>query len=328
MQYIDMHCDTLAEALVRKQKTAKTLEGTMVDVARLQKAGADAQFFAMFLPQGDVPEWFGLEKMPERTELMQMMYQIYQNTMEECSDIIAPARSYAELQENRKMGKISAFLTIENGYPILGKMENVKKFYDMGVRLITLTWNDPNCLGCCHSKNPQEMKLGLTDFGKEAVSYMQELGILVDVSHLSDGGFYDVANLAKRKGVPFVASHSNCRALSPSTRNLTDEMIRVLADCGGVAGINFEPTFLNADIKDTVSRVERMCDHVMHFIDKGGMECVGIGSDFDGIGGELEINECTKMPLLFEALHRRGISDDAIDKIAYKNVENVIRHIA
>lgn len=325
MQYIDMHCDTLAEALARKKETAEILDGTMLDIARLKKSGATAQFFAMFLPQRQMQEWFGTEKMPELTELMMRMYRIYQNTMEQCSGIIAPARSYAELCANREAGKISAFLTIENGYPILGELENIKKFYDMGIRLITLTWNDPNCLGFCHSKDQEEMKKGLTDFGKEAVSYMQELGILVDVSHLSDGGFWDVAALAKKRGVPFVASHSNCRALSPSTRNLTDEMIRTLADCGGVAGINFEPTFLNEDTMDKVSRVERMCDHVFHFIQKGGADCVGIGTDFDGIGGQLEIDECTKMPLLFDALHRRGISDDVLEKIAYKNVERVIR---
>ena len=324
MRYIDMHCDTLAEALARKSATAEHLEGTMVDIYRLKEAGTAAQFFAMFLPQKDEPGWFGLETMPEPEVLMEKMYEIYCNTMEAC-DYMAPARNFIELEENRKNNRISAFLTIENGFLIRGKMENIKKVYDMGVRLITLTWNDPNCFGFCHSANPEEMKRGLTDFGKEGVSYMQELGMLVDVSHLSDGGFWDVAELSKRKGKPFVASHSNCRALAPATRNLTDEMIHTLADCGGVAGLNFEPTFLNPDPTDKLSRVSRMCDHVIHLIDKGGIECVGIGTDFDGIGGEFEIAECTDMELLFAALHLRGLSDDAIEKIAYGNVARVIR---
>lgn len=325
MQYIDMHCDTLAEALAQKQETAEVLDGTMLDVARLKASGATAQFFAMFLPQQQMPEWFGAERMPDLMQLMEQMYQVYQNTMEQCGAVIAPARNAAELEKNRKEGKISAFLTIENGYPIQGNLENIEKFYNMGIRLITLTWNDPNCLGFCHSKDPEKMKKGLTDFGKEAVSYMQKLGILVDVSHLSDGGFSDVAALSKGSGIPFVASHSNCRALSPHTRNMTDEMIHTLADCGGVAGINFEPTFLNEDTTDKVSRVERMCDHICHLLNKGGADCVGIGTDFDGIGGQLEIDTCTKMPVLFDALHRRGISDDMMEKIAYKNVERVIR---
>lgn len=325
MNYIDMHCDTLERALERKSTTAEHLEGTMVDTYRLREAGAAAQFFAMFLPQRNEPGWFGLEIMPEPEELMGKMYEIYCNTMEECSDSVAPARNYAELTANRAAGKLSAFLTIENGFLVRGKLENIKKVYDMGVRLITLTWNDDNCFGFCHSANQEEMKRGLTDFGKEGVAYMQEIGMLVDVSHLSDGGFWDVAELSKRAGKPFVASHSNCRALCPATRNLTDEMIHTLADCGGVAGLNFEPTFLNPDATDKLSRVSRMCDHVIHLIDKGGIECVGIGTDFDGIGGEFEIADCTDMELLFAALHLRGLSDDAIEKIAYGNVARVIR---
>lgn len=324
MNYIDMHCDTLAEALVRKSRTAEHLEGTMVDAYRLKEAGAAAQFFAMFLPQRLQPKWFGLSEMPEPEVLMEYMYEIYCNTIEAC-EYLAPARNGAELKANREAGKISAFLTIENGFLVRGKLENIKKAYDMGVRLITLTWNDPNCFGQCHSQNSKEMAQGLTEFGKEGVTYMQELGMLVDVSHLSDGGFYDVAELSKRAGKPFVASHSNCRALAPVTRNLTDEMIRTLADCGGVAGLNFEPTFLNRDVSDRKSRVSRMCDHVIHLIDKGGIESVGIGTDFDGISGAFEIADCTDMPLLFAALHMRGLSDDAIEKIAYGNVARVIK---
>lgn len=325
MRYIDMHCDTLAEALARKSVTVEHLEGTMLDTYRLREAGAAAQFFAMFLPQKNESGWFGVDVMPEPEELMKKMYEIYCNTMEECSSYMAPARNYTELEENRKANKRSAFLTIENGFLVRGEMSNIKKVYDMGVRLITLTWNDANCFGFCHSANPEKMKSGLTDFGKEGVAYMQEIGMLVDVSHLSDGGFWDVVELSKRAGKPFVASHSNCRALAPATRNLTDEMIGALADCGGVAGLNFAPQFLNANPNDKLSRVSRMCDHVIHLIDKGGIECVGIGTDFDGIEGEFEIAECTDMDLLFAALHLRGLSDDKIDKIAYGNVTRVIR---
>lgn len=322
MQYIDMHCDTLAKALAGHYSTAAKLSGTMADVERLRKAGAAAQFFAMFLPQQNCPESFGLSEMPDLNTLMLRMYEIYRATLKDCSDTIAAACCFKDLEKNRKEGKLSAFLTIENGALMQGEMENLECFYHMGVRLITLTWNDANCLGYPHSAVPQDMGRGLTAFGKDAVSYMNELGIVVDVSHLSDGGFYDVAKLAKR---PFVASHSNCRALSPSTRNLTDDMIRTLADCGGVAGINFEPTFLNADMADQTSRVERMCDHVEHMIRVGGMECVGIGTDFDGIDGTFEIGDCTKMELLFDALHRRRIGDYVLEKIAFGNVERVIR---
>ena len=245
--------------------------------------------------------------------------------MEQCSDRFAAAHNAEELKQNQDVGKISAFLTIENGALIDGKMDKIREIYNLGVRLVTLTWNDDNCLGHCHSKKPEEMSRGLTGFGKEAVRYMQELGILVDVSHLSDGGFRDVAEASRRSGVPFVASHSNCRALAPATRNLTDAMIRELAECGGVAGLNLEPTFLNAGETDKVSRIERICDHAMHLIDRGGIECVGLGTDFDGISGEFEISDCTKLPLLFDALRKRGLSEDAVEQIAYQNTARVIR---
>ena len=149
--------------------------------------------------------------------------------------------------------------------------------------------------------------------------------MIVDVSHLSDAGFYDVVKYSTK---PFVASHSNCRALCPATRNLTDEMIRVLGNCGAVAGINFEPSFLNADIDDKFSRIEGMCDHILHLIDKGGAECVGIGTDFDGIEGCLEIGEPTQMEYLVEGLRKVGFTQDEVDRIAWKNALRVLCDIA
>ena len=317
-----MHCDTLCVGMAQHKKTITNLKGSMLDIERLVQTDAGAQFFAMFVPQRDMPEWYGLDKMPEPEILLEHMKDIFWETLKENENRIAFAQSYEELCKNQQEGKWSAFLTMENGYAVRGKMENLKKFHDWGVGLITLTWNDPNCFGQNHSMDRNLMQSGLTDFGKEAISYMNELGILIDVSHLSDGGFYDVASLTKK---PFVASHSNCRELSPSTRNLTDDMIRILAEKGGVAGINFEPTFLNRDQKDHYSRICRMCDHVEHFIKIGGVECVGIGSDFDGIDGEFEVSDCTKMELFFDELHRRGLSNDVIEKVAFRNVAEVIR---
>lgn len=322
MRYIDMHCDTLCIGMAQHRETITRLKNSMLDIDRLVTAGAGAQFFAMFVPQRDMPEWYGLDKMPEHEVLLENMKDIFAKTLEENENRMAFAQSCEEMQKNQQNGKVSAFLTMENGYAVRGKMENLKKFHDWGVGLMTLTWNDPNCFGQNHSSDRNLMQTGLTDFGKEAVSYMNELGMLIDVSHLSDGGFYDVAELTKK---PFVASHSNCRELSPSTRNLTDDMIRILAEKGGVAGINFEPAFLNMDQNDHHSRISRMCDHVEHFIKIGGVECVGIGSDFDGIDGEFELADCTKMELFFEELHRRKLSDDGIEKIAFGNAARVIR---
>jgi len=327
--YIDLHCDTLSRAGIADDATITKINGTMIDIQRLKKSGVMAQFFAMFLPQRDDAAWFGYEKMPDLWDLMLHMRRVFQNTLEENRDCLAFAGNYEELIRNRDKGKISAFLTIENGSVVEGDFARLEQIYDMGVRLITLTWNDPNCFGWNHSKDEEQMNRGLTDFGIEAIARMNDLGILIDVSHLSDGGFYDVARYSKK---PFIASHSNCRSLCPSTRNLTDDMIRLLAEKGGVSGINFEPTFLDAKCHEigwdyAESKIEYMCDMVEHFVKIGGIECVGIGSDFDGIGGNLEIADCTQTERLFEALKKRKFSEEKIDYIIYKNVLRVIKDV-
>ncbi|MEG1125792.1 MAG: membrane dipeptidase, partial [Oscillospiraceae bacterium] len=163
--------------------------------------------------------------------------------------------------------------------------------------------------------------LGLTDFGKLAVERMNELGILIDVSHLSDGGFSDVLQISKK---PFVASHSNCRALSPHRRNLTDEMLKALAEKGGVAGVNFGPGFLSADITSTESTLPNILAQLRHMIQIGGIGCAAIGTDFDGIKGNLAIPGADKMPLLFYKLEQEGFTTEEIEHIAYKNVQRVL----
>jgi len=320
--YIDMHCDTLMVGMRQHKGSVSELNNNMLDIRRLKTSGCAAQFFAMFLPQFDDRESFGLSSWIPVEELIARMHAVFTATLSENSDCLAFAGSYEDMKRNSDEGKISAFLTMENGFAVDGKFENLERFHESGVRLITLTWNDPNCFGYNHSSNPALMNKGLTAFGKDAVRRMNELGIIVDVSHLSDGGFRDVADCS---GKPFVASHSNCRELSPATRNLTDDMIRTLADHGGAAGLNLAPDFLNKDTKDMKSRVSRLCDHAEHFIKIGGREVVGIGTDFDGISGDLEIADCTCMRLLFEEMDRRGFSDDLIDLIRFGNMARVIR---
>jgi len=321
MKYIDMHCDTLMRSFMNPGMDMLNIEGSMVDLNRLKQGGAMAQFFAMFLLPPGAEKMMKLDKPVDDDEYIQILHDTLMKNIEAHSDIIGFATNAETMLANDKAGKMSAFLTIEDGRSVNGSMEKLEKYYDMGVRLISLTWNFVNCFGSPNSKDPAVMNAGLTDFGKDAVVRMQELGMLVDVSHLSDGGFYDVAKLAKK---PFVASHSNCRALCPHTRCMTDDMIRLLADKGGVSGINFGPEFLNADVTCKDSTIKLMVDHIKHFIKIGGEDVVGIGSDFDGIGGNLEIGSAHLMPNLFDALHKEGFSDDLIEKIAYKNELRVI----
>ena len=323
MKYIDLHCDTLMQAYLREQKQVMELPGAMVDVGRLKEGQAAAQFFAIFMPPPGAEKLVG-HLLPDDEEYIHSLASILHKTIQENPEDIRFAGSLSEYKENEKDGKLSAFLTIEDGRSIAGKLDNIDEYYDLGVLLISLTWNMPNCLGSPNSSNPEIMRRGLTDFGKEAVAYMEEKGVLVDVSHLSDGGFYDVADICKK---PYIASHSNCRALSPHQRNLTDDMIRRLAQKGGVAGINFGAEFLNEDIRLKESRIERIVSHILHMMKCGGEDCLAIGTDFDGITGEFEIGSPKKMQSLFEGLRRVKITERQIEKLAYKNAERVIGEV-
>jgi membrane dipeptidase len=245
--------------------------------------------------------------------------------MEKHGDIIAPGLSGSSIEENLNLGKMSGILTFEDGRAIAGKLENLDAYYKKGIRLISLTWNGENCFGYPNSKDSETMGKGLKPFGKDAVRRMNELGMVVDVSHLSDGGFWDVAEISQK---PFAASHSNCRALSPHQRNLTDDMIRTIAQKGGVAGLNFGPEFLNADAVSKNSTAALISTHARHMIDVGGIDCVALGTDFDGINGSLEISGVEKMSLLLDQFHRDGLADDAIEKIAWKNTLRVFKDIA
>lgn len=320
--YIDMHCDTLLRALHEEREDIYEMPEAMVDAKRLKEAQMMCQFFAVFFPPRQTEFRNGGKPLLEDEELFARARQIFLNTIQKHPDILAQAGNYGEIRENQETGRVSGILTMEDGRAVQGSMDRLQYFYNQGVRLISLTWNFENCFGAPNSREPEMMKKGLTAFGKEAVGVMNELGMLIDVSHLSDGGFYDVAELSKK---PFVASHSNCRSLCAHSRNLTDEMIRILAEKGGVAGLNFEPTFLQADMMDKHSTMERMAAHLKHLIDVGGEECAAIGSDFDGIGGEFEVGNPLRMEGFFEYLNHNGFSGNLIDKIAYKNALRVIK---
>lgn len=310
--YIDFHCDTLWLAHVRKAENILHLPDAMVDVDRLVKGGCTAQFFAIFMwPQP-------MNDPAEDEQYIQTLLDIFRRSLD---GRLAPARNLRDYQANRQAGKISGFLTLEDGRAVQGRMEHLERFYQMGIRLISLTWNHANCFGSPNSPDPEVMARGLTDFGRDAVGRMNELGMLVDVSHLSDGGFWDVAQISQQ---PFVASHSNCRALNPHPRSLTDEMIRALADHGGVMGLNFCPEFLTHDLHSARSCTEDLVRQLRHMVNTGGVECAALGSDLDGIHGQLEIGSADRIPLLLAALDRAGFHESEIEHIAWKNAQRLL----
>lgn len=320
MKYIDMHCDTLMKFASKDAQGDLYTNDVSVDFKRMKEGNALAQFFAVFMLPAASPRLKKLEPITD-DQYIELLHKILFENLEKYSDIAAFASNLEMMKQNEAAGKVSAFLTIEDGRAVQSDMAKLEHYYEMGFRLISLTWNHENCFGAPNSDDPAIMNKGLTDFGKEAVVRMNELGMLVDVSHLSDGGFWDVAKLSTK---PFVASHSNCRALSPHRRNLTDEMVRALAEKGGVAGINYGPEFLNADITRKESTVKLMSAHIQRMKQLGGIDCIALGSDFDGIHGELQVSGSDKVGLLFDQLHWDGFTDDEIEKIAWKNAARVI----
>lgn len=332
-QYADMHCDTLLYGVGKGLNDIYEMPEAMLDLKRLKQADVLCQFLAVFFPPRPdmlTPEQrakrlqSGRPEMPPDEELFSKAVKLMQDSMAAHKNIICQAYNYDDVMKNKAQGLVSGVLTIEDGRIVNGSFDRLEKLAKTGVRAIALTWNFENCFGAPNSRDQKIMSKGLTAFGKEAIEAMNELGILVDVSHLSDGGFYDVAMISKK---PFVATHSDCRALAAHPRNLTDEMIRILAEKGGVSGINFAPAFLDDTPGNEESRISDMVRHVKHFIEIGGEDCVGIGTDFDGIGGHLEVGEPGQLALLFDALEKAGITPRQIDKIASGNVLRVMKEV-
>lgn len=318
--YVDLHCDALMKAWMHRKKDLYQLSA-MASPQRLQAGGCSAQFFAIFMLPIAWRRWLG-PLFPDDETYARQCLAIYEETIRRHSDLIAPAYCLQDWQQNRTAGKLSGFLTFEDGRVLNGSIETLEHYYQKGIRLISLTWNDENCLGA-----PNGSEKGLTDYGRDAVTRMNELGILVDVSHLSDAGFYEVAERSKSSGKPFVASHSNCRALNPHSRSMTDDMIRTLAECGGVMGVNFGPQFLTENTRQRESTIQQIAAQLRHRINIGGIECAAIGTDFDGISGRLEIANAGQMQHLFDALPHYGFTTSEIEYIAIQNVERVLADV-
>ncbi len=310
MKVIDLHCDTILQLMEEKNGGLKN-NNLSIDLEKLKKANSIAQFFALYIDL--------MDKSDPLEMCLGMLDKFYREIESNQVDM-ALTRNYNELISNHQQGKISAFLTIEEGGALKGELHNLRNFYRLGVRLVTLTWNFPNEIGF-PNHNGEFSHRGLTPFGRELVGEMNRLGMLVDVSHLSDQGFYDVAQISSQ---PFVASHSNARVIRNHTRNLTDDMIKSLAHCGGVMGINFAGMFLgNSDL----SRVEDMVRHIKHIKKVGGIDVISLGSDFDGISPPLEIENIGEIYKLIDALQKEGFTDDEIEKISYKNTLRIIKDV-
>ena len=326
MRIIDMHCDTIM-ALMNTNKSLRESDN-MVDLLKMKKGDYLLQSFAMFVP------YKSKENNYSPFEYCHKMIDRYYQELDANKDIIAPVFTSQDIKENIKNNKMSALLTIEEGGVCLGNIEFLRNFYRLGVRMMTLTWNFKNEIATPNidyssyaSENFKKenivlkanMNDGLTDFGIAVVKEMNRLGMVIDCSHLSDKGFYDVIKYSTKQ---IVCSHSCARSLCDHPRNLTDDMLLKLKENGGVIGINYAPSFVKKDadfvyIKDIV-------EHIKYIANLIGIDYVGLGSDFDGISNQkLELKNASMMNQLIECLKINGFSDEDIEKISYKNVMRV-----
>lgn len=311
MRIIDLHCDTISCLMEPGEKYNLRCNPFHIDIEKLQGGNVMAQFFALYVNMQQVTDPLAY--------CLAMLDRFYQE-LEKNNDCIGLALNSQELENTVQSGRIAAVLTVEEGGVLKGNLANLRLLHRLGVRLITLTWNYPNEIGFPNITGEFRDK-GLTPFGEAVVTEMNRLGMIIDVSHLSDQGFYDVAKLSKH---PFIASHSNARQMTNHARNLTDEMIKVLAERGGVTGINFAKQFLGTA---PMSRVEDMIRHIRHIYQIGGIDVIALGSDFDGISCDLEIKDMSQIKKLIDALEKAGFDADEIEKICWKNALRVLKDV-
>lgn len=353
MFVLDSHCDTPSHIL-RLRNLSLDNDHAHVDFPKIRRGKVDGAFFALYVPAG----MDGEESFRYACRLLEGV----ESTVARNTDSVAFATSYSQAMANKADGRFSVFLGLENGSALGEGFDRLKFFYDRGVRYVTLCHSSDNHI-CDSCSSKIKRWGGLSPFGKELVAEMNRLGMLIDVSHISDASFYDVLECSSK---PVVATHSCCRALSDHPRNMTDDMIRALAAAGGVVQINFYPLFLDVAFSEVISGsglVERgeyiekefiadpsdserraawnavqdelqalprpsyklIADHIDHVVDLVGVDHVGIGSDFDGIEVTPDgMEDISMMQKLFDELRARGYSVSDLEKIASGNFFRVL----
>lgn len=272
-----------------------------INLRKLKYAGCTAQCFAIFT-QGE-----------NAAENFERFSAFYNDFLHSNGDIV-PVNGFSDIVSAELEGKTAAILTVENLGFLNGDIEKIARLKSAGVKMASLTWNHTNAFGhpCCVGG-------ALTENGRFAVGELNAQKIIIDISHLSDEGAEEVFNLSRS---PVIASHSNCRSVCGAARNLTDGQLKKLADCGGVAGLNFCRAFIG-----DCDPFEGLYLHYKHMADIGGEDLPAIGSDFDGIPPYAEISDCTKIQKLFEYFNYRGVKPRALEKLARKNFFRVFKEV-
>ena len=307
----DLHCDTALALLGKSMNEAGDLRKNElhIDLERASKLGGYAQCFACFTTPS-MQEW--AKESP--VSIFEQELATIQREVEKNKDLISIARSAAEIEANQAAGKMSAILTLEGTAGINYDVERLESVHDTGFRIVSLGWNEKNSLTGSHVTGG-----GLTDQGRVFVKEAQRLGMLMDVSHISDEGFWDMIKVTQ---APIIATHSNSRSVWNNSRNLTDDMFRAIVETGGVAGYN-----ACADFTGENPTVDTICDHIFHFmeLDPTGKH-IALGGDLDGVSKmPAGFDGVQSWPVLAQRLMERGLSEETVMNIYWNNVLGVMK---
>lgn len=312
MFIFDAHCDTLMDVVAGKRRLAEGGKGGHIDIPRLRQGGVGAQVFAAWIERSYLPG-SGVRRACQYIDT-------FWREVEENADDLVFVRTGADLARAEAEGKIGAILAIEGGEALDGSVEMIRIFYRLGVRLMTITWSDRNELG---DGAYDSTGGGLSKAGVKVVQEMNRMGMVVDVSHASDATFWSI--MAHTSG-PLVASHSNSRVLFDHPRNLSDEQARAIAARGGVVCATYVRPFLGSNYNS----VSGLVDHIDHLVEVAGINHVGIGSDFDGVGPDglvSGVSDTSDVGLVADEMRRRGRPELEIGAIMGRNLARVFAQI-
>ena len=311
MKYIDLHCDSVTVCCNSGEKFEEF--SGQINPEKLKLSGCLAQCFSIFTQGENAAE--------DYDKFSAFYYALLKD-----SAVLHPAYTLSDIEWARDNGKIASILTVENSGFLKGDIKGFERLAKCGVKMLSLVWNSPNDFaypnlifnGIIPDFSAREMR-GLTDSGKAAVQELNRLKIIIDISHLSDGGVDDVLALSK---APIVASHSNSFSICPVSRNLTDSQLKKIADKGGVVGLNFCKDFVGG--RDVFAS---LLAHYNHIVNVAGEDVVSLGSDFDGIPRYKQMDDCTSTPKLLKYFYDMGVSENKLEKLASKNFLRVFKDV-
>lgn len=305
----DAHCDTISRCA---RLTSAHFSGTggQWDLDRMGECSPAAQFFAIF--------WDSARHPGESAQLFQDQYQVFRRELDRLGDRAAFCRSAGEAEAAFRQGKLAAFLSVEGGELLDCSLERLEEAHRLGVRAVNLTWNHANALSGSHCDQPER---GLSPLGKNFVDRMEELGMLIDLSHLSDPGIWDVL---ERSAGPVLASHSNSRAVCSHTRNLTDGQMAVIIEKHGVIGLNLYDAFLTRG-KATEDSAVAQIEHIWAL---GGRKSLALGGDWDGgITGPAGYEGVWDWARLYERLLRDNVPEGLIQDLFFNNMMRIVSEV-